>query len=33
VETDLLFRRNDLAPPIVARPDRDRHYLELLARS
>ena len=33
VETDLLFRRNDLAPPIVARPDRDRDYLELLARS
>ena len=30
VETDLLFRRNDLAPPI--NPERDRHYLELLPR-
>lgn len=30
VETDLLFRRNDLAPPID--PERDRHYLELLPR-
>ena len=27
VETDLLFRRNDLAPPIDR--DRDRYYLEL----